>query len=172
MSTALEAETEEAATEANAALNAETARLAQEAAETGMTQAEREAAAEHDGGVPDTPRTPGAQGNLISGWEELIGGATDNEIKVGLKKPAAVQFENQPAKLLKGSVHRILVTVKITEFGSADTLDPETHDVATTKGKRTARVTSGVFLDPEEYIERSDGADVAAEAEADRLENA
>jgi hypothetical protein len=162
--------------EAGSAEAAEAARRAQEAAATGMTQAEREAQAEHDGGVPDAgkrkKRTP-QQGNLTGGWEDLIGGEPDTEIKVQLQKPAGVQFENQPEKLLKGSVHRILITVKITEFGSADTLDPETHDVATTKGKRKARVTSGVFLEPDQYIaDAGDGVDVAEQAEADRKANA
>lgn len=172
-----EAGTEASADEAQAALAAEAARRAEKAAETGLTQEEREQLAEHDGTAATPPakprkRTPGAQGNLAGGWEDLIGGEPDTEIKVSLKKPAAVVFENQPEKLLKQSVHRILLTVKVTEFVSSDTLDPDTHDVAESKGRRTLRVTSGVFLEPDEYIASAgDDVDVAAQAAADAAEN-
>lgn len=173
MSTALEAENAEAAEEAAAAAAleaedhakadaAEASRLSEEAAATGMTQAEREAAAEHDGGSPDNgtrtrkKRAP-AQGNLAGGWEELIGGAPDTDVKVSLKKPVAVHLDNQPEPLRKQTVHRILLTVKVTGWGSDDTLDPETHDVASSLGKRTLRVTGGRFLDPDEYVVDGNG---------------
>jgi hypothetical protein len=182
-SATLEAGSDTAAQEAEVALQAEAERLeaaqqledaqrrSQEAAETGLTQAQREALAEHDGGTPDgegpgheppagkKPRQRAKQpeqGNLEGGWEKLIGGAPDSVIKVSLHKPAGVEFEKQPEKLLKQTVHRIMITVKVTEFGSADTLDPETHDVAESKGKRKLRVLSGVFLAPEEYIAGAD----------------
>lgn len=137
-----------------------------------LTQEQREASAEHDPAEPKQKRRrrskANEQGNLAGGWEELIGGAMDNELKLALSKPAAVQLENVPEKLLKGSVHRLVLTVKVTGFASDDTLDPETHDVASTSGKRKLRVTAGSFLESNEYIATTDDDDVeAAVAAAD-----
>lgn len=207
MSTTLEAESEAAAAEAAAALEAEENAAAIEAHEASelaaraeeleaaaaagrfedsagitdeqdageaapLSQAEREASAEHDGTAekPKRQRKRSAktdeQGTLEGTWEKLIGGTPDTELKLNLSKPASVILENAPATLLKQSVHRLVITVKVTGFGSDDTLDPETHDVASSKGSRKLRVIEGSFLDPEEYITRDDDAEADAEATA------
>lgn len=170
MSTALEAENAEAAEEAAAALEAEdqakadaaeASRLSEEAAATGMTQAEREAAAEHDGGSPDNgtrtrkKRAP-AQGNLAGGWEELIGGNSPSESKINLSGPS-FQPVNPPENIRKGAKFRILVEVTATGYAVDDTLDSETHEVSSTKEKRKLRVTGGRFLEPDEYVVDGEG---------------
>lgn len=167
--TTLEAGTDAAAEEAADALaeeearrdaeNAETARRAEAAAATGMTQEEREQTASFDP-APEKKsrrRAPAAQGNLAGGWEDLIGGNEASESKIKLAA-ASIMPTNAPEHIRKGATFRLLVEVKATGYSVDDTLDPETHEVASTKEARKLRVTGARFLDPHEYIADDAGA--------------
>jgi hypothetical protein len=142
----------------------EARRRSREAAETGLTQAEREATVGwNPETATDTPRAP-QQGTFAGEWETLIGGNRPTESKVKIVG-GAISPTNAPETLLKGSRHRVLVEVVAVGYNARDRLDKETGEVASTGETRLLQIDGARFLDPEEYVtsESAPGEDVTGE---------
>lgn len=156
VSTTLEAGTDTSAEEAANALTDHERAAA--AAETGLTQEQREASA--GDGYHDTNRDTANDERAPSleldsdSWAEIVGGDLPTEVKMAFAGTAFTALD--PPEIKKGSSYIMVLDVKAVGHGVRDTLDSDTGDVSATKMTKLLKVRSARFLKPNESIAAAD----------------
>ncbi len=88
-----------------------------------------------------------AQGSLLSdAWETIVGGEKPTESKIRIVGGAIHPTNAPDGGVKKGGRYRVEVDVVATGYGSDDTLDAESGEVASTSETRKLKITGARFL--------------------------